>query len=130
MVDYPPVSSVNYATFTSTASATITGGQLLTASGNNTVAPSTAGDHSVGVALHDAPSGGRVTVAMVSSVVHEVAIQNTIVIAAGAPIIAGTAGSVNTGTLATVAGAGTLLRVCPARGTRNARPTLQARLSR
>src|SRR5258708_24778729 len=128
MVDYPPVSSVNYATFTSTASATITGGQLLTASGNNTVAPSTTGDHSVGVALHDAPSGGRVTVAMVSSVVHEVAIHNTIVIAAGAPIIAGTAGSVNTGTLATVAGAGTPLGVCLAGRPGTAGRTVQARV--
>ena len=127
MADYTPVSSVNFATFTSTASATITGGQLLTASGNNTVAPSTTGDHSVGVALHDAPSGGRVTVAMVSSVVHEVAIQNTIDIAAGAPIIAGTAGSVNTGTLATVAGAGTLLGICLAGGTGNAGLTVKAR---
>jgi predicted RecA/RadA family phage recombinase len=125
MGDYTPVN--NAETFTSTASATITGGQLCTASGAGTVAPSTTGDHSVGVALHDAPSGGRVTLAMISSVIHELPIQNTIAIAAGAPVIAGTAGSVATGTLATVAGAGTLLGICLTGGTGNAGLTVKAR---
>ena len=115
MGDYTPVNNVDV--ITGTASATITGGQLLTASGNGTVAPSTTGDHSVGVALHDAPSGGRVSYALISSVIHEVTIQGVVAIAAGAPIIAGTAGTINTGTLATVAAAGTLLGICIVGGT-------------
>lgn len=115
MGDYTPVNNVDV--ITGTASAAITGGQLLTASGNSTVAPSTTGDHSVGVALHDAPSGGRVAYALISGVIHEVTIQGAVAIAAGAPIIAGTAGTINTGTLATVAGAGTFLGVCIVGGT-------------
>lgn len=116
MADYTPVYSDENA-FTSTASAPITGGQLVTASGNGTVAPSTTGDHSIGVAEHDAPSGGRVTVYLLSGLVHEVTIQGVVAIAAGAPVIAGTAGTINTGVLATVAGAGTLLGICLVGGT-------------
>jgi len=113
--DYTPVNRDE--PFTYTAGATITGGTLVTVSANNTVSPSTSVDHSVGVAAHDAPNGGRVTVYPLSGGVHEVLIQNTIVIAAGAPIIAGTTGFVNTGTLATVAAAGTLIGICIRGGT-------------
>jgi hypothetical protein len=125
MPDYTPVN--NPETITLTTAAVVTGGQLVTVTSAGTVQPSTTGEHSIGVALHDAPSGGRVAIAMLSSVVHEVAIQNTIVIASGAPIIAGTAGTVNTGTLATVAAAGTLLGICSVGGTGNAGLTVKAR---
>ncbi len=126
MPDYTPVN--NAETITLTTSAVVAGGQLLTASGNNTVAPSTTGDHPVGVALHDAPSGGRVTLALISSVVHEIAIQNTIVLAANSPVIAGTAGTVALGsTLAAAAAAGTLIGICTVGGTGNAGGTVKAR---
>ena len=125
MGDYQPVKRDS--PFTLTASATITGGQLLTASGAGTVAPSTTGDHSIGVAGFDTVSGQPVTIWPLSGANHEIVIQNTIVIAAGAPIIAGTAGTVNTGTLATVAAAGTLLGICVTGGTGNAGGTVKAR---
>ncbi len=45
---------------TATASATITGGQVLIVSGNGTVGPGTADSNAVvGVAAHDAVNGGR-----------------------------------------------------------------------
>jgi hypothetical protein len=116
MGDYTPVNTDN-GPFTLTASGTIVGGTLVTSSGNGTCAASTTGDHSIGVAEHDAVSGGRVSVFPLDGYQHEVLIQNTIVIAAGAPIIAGTTGFVNTGTLATVAAAGTLLGICTKGGT-------------
>ncbi len=117
MGDYSPVRSNGAVPFTSQASATITGGQLVTASGDNTVAPSTTGDHSVGVAAHDAASGQKVTVWPISGVLHETRPQGTTTVAAGAPVIAGTTGYINTGTLATVAAAGTLLGICAKGGT-------------
>ncbi len=49
-------------TITGTASATITGGQVLVVSGNGTVGPAGADSNAViGVAAHDAVSGGLVT---------------------------------------------------------------------
>lgn len=108
MGDYTPVNNVD--TFTSTASAAITGGQLVTASGSGTVAPSTTGDHSIGVAMFDAPSGGRVTCAVLPAAIHEVVVQ-TGTITAGTPVIAGTTGTANTGALGTVAAAGTLIGI-------------------
>lgn len=116
MSDYTPVNS-DLASWTSTASATITGGQLCTASGNGTVAPSTTGDHSVGVAAHDAASGQRVTLYILGGQIHELTIQGSVVIAAGNDIIAGTTGTINKGTLGTDAAAGTLLGICLVGGT-------------
>lgn len=116
MGDYTPVNNVD--TITLTAGAVITGGQLLTISANNTVVPSTTGDHSIGVALHDAPSGARVSVALISGAsVHEITIQGVVAIAANAPIVAGTTGTINTAALATAAAAGTLLGICTVGGT-------------
>jgi hypothetical protein len=115
MGDYTPVNNVDSVTFTATA--TITGGQLVTISGNNSVAPSTTGDRSVGVALHDAASGGRVTCAVLPGAIHELTIQGVVVIAAGNDIVAGTTGTINKGTLATDAAAGTLLGICVSGGT-------------
>lgn len=118
MGDYTPVNS-DMAAYTATAGAGITGGQLVTQTSTALqVTPSVAGDRSIGVAAHDAPSGGRVTVYILPGMIHEVLIKNTVVIAAGAPIIASSvAGLVDTGTLATVAAAGTLLGIALKGGT-------------
>lgn len=62
MSDFTPVIPAGPA-FTSTASAAITGGQLLEVTGDNTVGPAAAGSQKVvGQAAHDAASGARVTV--------------------------------------------------------------------
>ena len=110
MGDYQPVAPADVLPFTLTAGGTITGGQLVTCSANDTVVASTTGDHSIGVAAHDAVSGQRVTIWPLSDLVHEVVVQ-TGTVTAGTPAIAGTTGTVNTGVLATVAGAGTLLGI-------------------
>lgn len=116
MGDYTPVNNVD--SISLTASATITGGQLVTASGNGTCAPSTTNDHSVGVALHDAVNGQRVSVAVLPGAVHEVLIQGVLVLAAGNPVVAGTAGSIGPGsTLGAAAAAGTLIGICTVGGT-------------
>jgi len=65
---------------TSTASAAITGGQCVSVSGNNTVAPSGAASSSyIGVAAHDAASGARVTVHTETARVHRTASTGTVV---------------------------------------------------
>lgn len=70
MADYIPIFIPGEA-ITLTASAAITGGQLLSVSGNGTVAPAAAGAASwIGVAAFDAASGTRVTV-YPRGVVHE-----------------------------------------------------------
>src|SRR5260221_617964 len=84
MGDYTPVNNVDVVT--STASAAVTGGQLLTASGVSTVAPSTTGDHSIGVAIQDAPSGGRVSLAVLPAAIHELVVQNTLAVVAGGAV--------------------------------------------
>ncbi|MGC5012523.1 hypothetical protein ACLQ2R_17305 [Streptosporangium sp. DT93] len=62
MADYLPIFLPGN-TIALTASATITGGQLLAVTGNGTVGPAAAGSASfIGVAAGDAGSGGRVTV--------------------------------------------------------------------
>lgn len=62
MADYLPLYKPGQA-FTSQASATITGGQLLIVSGSGTVAPSSAAAATaVGVAAFDVASGAKVTV--------------------------------------------------------------------
>jgi hypothetical protein len=70
MADYAPV-FLPGTVFTSQASATITGGQVLEVSGNGTVAPAGAGSVKVvGVAAHDAASGAKVAV-IANKVVHD-----------------------------------------------------------
>lgn len=62
MAEYLPVNTPGQA-LVFTASAAITGGQLLSVSGNDTVAPSAAAATSwIGVAAFDAVTGDRVTV--------------------------------------------------------------------
>lgn len=109
MSDYIPVNT-DQAAYTSTASAVIAGGQLVTASGTGTVAPSAVGDHPVGVAAQDTPSGGRVTVYVLPGMVHELVVAAAGAATAGTGVIVGTGGLVNNAAgLGTAAAAGTLI---------------------
>ncbi len=110
MGDYTPVNNVDVAT--STASAAITGGQVVVVTGAGTAGPA-AGQtvKAIGVALHDAPSGGRFSYAVLPGAVHEVAVNGVAVVAAGAALVPDAAGTVSGGTLATLAAAGTLLGI-------------------
>lgn len=117
MSDYTPVNS-DMSAFTATASGAIVGGTLVTQTSTaKTVATSTTGDRSIGVAAHDAPSGGRVTVYVLPGMIHEVLILSADVMPAGGDVIAATTGFVKHGTLATDAAAGTLLGICTKGGT-------------
>lgn len=102
MADYTPIHTGGKIPFTSQASAAITGGQVVMASGNNTVAPATQAAEiaSVGVAGHDAAVGAKVTVWPLPGVTHEVTAQGAIAAAANVRV-----GTVN-GSVATI-GAGT-----------------------
>jgi hypothetical protein len=118
MPDYQPVNASDVLPFTKTVGATaVTGGQLVSVSGDNTVIPSTAGDHSIGVAAHDAGIGLRVSVWPLSGVIHESTPQGVVAVAAGVPVIAGTTGFINTAALGVAAAAGTLLGTCTKGGT-------------
>jgi hypothetical protein len=82
VADYTPIYAAGLLPSTATASAGIVGGQLVEVSGNGTVGPAAAGSvKTVGVAAHDAGSGGRLTVHPVAGVVHE--------LVAGASVTAG-----------------------------------------
>jgi hypothetical protein len=93
MAEYAPLYSPAEE-FTSQASATITGGQVLIASGAGTVAPSSAASVAVvGVAGNDAANGGKVTV--VVQAVHRLVAVGTVT--AGEMVVAAAAGAVATG---------------------------------
>lgn len=99
----PPMSGV-------TASATITGAQLLESTGVNTVGP--AGVNSVkviGVAAHDAITGAGVTFHPITGNIHETV--STAGSTAGDRITAAAAGAVASTAAATAAAAGTDLGV-------------------
>lgn len=117
MADYQPVNCSDVLPFTKTASGAITGGGLVSISGDNSVAQSTVGDHPVGVAAYDAASGGRVTIWPLPGVIHEVTVQGVLAVVAGNDIIAGTTGFIKAGTLATDAAAGTLIGIATKAGT-------------
>lgn len=77
-----------------TASAAITGGQVLIASGVNTVAPAGAGAlNVVGVAAHDAAIGAGVTVHPISGNTHETTTPAGVT--AGAVVVTAAAGTVD-----------------------------------
>ena len=110
MSDYTLVNSDK--PWTATTSAAVVGGQLLQVTGACTVGPTTANtQRAIGVAAHDAPSGGRVTVYPIPGAIHESTNNNAGTITAGAAITAGATAGVDTGTLATVAAAGTFIGV-------------------
>ncbi|MEU9888005.1 capsid cement protein [Sphaerisporangium sp. NPDC051011] len=108
MADYLPVFRNGADPFTMTASANVTGGQVLYVSGVGSVAP-TAGANgaAIGIAQHDAPSGGLVTVWPLSGVIHET--TSPAGVTAGAALTSSTSGGVDSGTLATIAAAGTYI---------------------
>lgn len=110
MADYTPIHSGGAVPFTSQASAAITGGQLVIASGNNTVGVAGAAAATVvGVAAHDAANGAKVTVWPIRNVTHEITSTGTIAAADG--IASGAAGVAATVAVATGAAAGTLLGI-------------------
>lgn len=91
MSDYLPVFLPGTAV-TLTASAAITGGQLLAVSGSGTVAPAAAGSAAyIGVAASDAASGARVTV-YPRGVIHETVADGDIT--AGAQLQTGATGKI------------------------------------
>ena len=95
MADYVPIHNPGNE-ITQTASATVTGGQVLMNSGASTVAPASAATTKyVGVAAHDAANGAAVTVLAGPGMVHETTAQGAIT--AGDLVITGTvAGTVAT----------------------------------
>jgi hypothetical protein len=114
MSDYTPVTS-DMSAFSATVGATaVTGGQLVdTGAADGTVIPALGVKRPVGVAAHDAATGQRVTVYVLPGMIHEVLVKSGSTLAIGNPVIPGTAaGTIDTGTLATVAAAGTLIGVC------------------
>lgn len=112
MADYSPVYTGGNKPFTKTASATITGGQVVAISGVSTVGPAAAGSTVVvGVAAHDAVSGVRVTIWPIVNCEHEVTVVAAGTITAGDGVITGASGTVATATIATAAAAGTLIGV-------------------
>jgi hypothetical protein len=116
MGDYAPVYTGGAKPFTLTTSGAVTGGQVLVHSGADTVAASggTASAIVVGVAAHDAPSGGKVTIWPLEGVIHELLASEAI--AAGAGVESDTAGTVATvaTSIATGAAAGTLIGIAMA----------------
>lgn len=93
MSDYTPLYVPGDA-YTSTASATIVGGQLVEVSGTDTVGPAGANSLKVvGVAAFDAASGARVTIYL-GKVIHEVTASGAIT--AGDLLVAAAAGKVST----------------------------------
>lgn len=125
MGDYSPVKFDD--AFTLTASAAITGGTLVSASGAGTCAPSVAGDHSIGVAAHDAANGVPVTIWPLSGYTHEVPVLNAATVTAGGPVVAAAGGTINSAALGTAAAAGTLLGIAVSTATGNAGLTNKAR---
>lgn len=110
MADYTPVFTGGAIPKTMQASGAITGSQLVATAGNGLVATAGAASATViGVAAHDAASGGKVTVWPLRNVTHE--IPSTGTIAAGDGIVSGASGVAATAAVATAAAAGTLLGI-------------------
>ena len=108
MADYSPVFANGVSPFTLTASATITGGQVLVASGAGTVAPSGGASGAVvGIAANDAANGARVAIWPLVGPVHECTTPAGST--AGDALSSAASGGVATGVLGTLAAAGTLL---------------------
>lgn len=105
MADYVPV-FVDNEPYTQTASATITGGQIVENTGVGTVGPAGANSvKAVGVAGNDAVSGADVAVYPITGNVHETV--STAGSTTGDRLACAAAGAVATGVAATLAAAGT-----------------------
>lgn len=112
MADYTPVFTGGAKAFTATTSAAVTGGRILIASGNGTVAHSTdAAATFVGVAAHDAGSGARVTVWPLNNVIHEIEAAAAITAAGGVEAGANGQADPTSTTLAAAAAGGQLVGI-------------------
>lgn len=109
MGDYLPYIQA-VAPFSSTASAAVTGGQLVEVTGVNTVGPAAVNSVKVvGVAAHDAATSAGLTVHPISGNIHETV--STAGSTQGDRITAAAAGAVASTAAATAAAAGTDLGV-------------------
>lgn len=112
MADYTPVYTGGAVPVTRTASAAITGGQVVETTTAGNVGPAAAGSlKSAGVAAHDAASGAKVTVWPLANVEHEITVVAAATVTVGDGVIVGTAGTVNTAAVATASAAGTLIGI-------------------
>lgn len=112
MSDYTPVYGNGVKPFTMTASAAITGGQVLVWSGVSTVAPSGGISALVaGVAAFDAPSGARVSVWPLDTLVHELTSSGAITAGGGVESAAAGAVAAAATSIAASAAAGTLIGI-------------------
>jgi len=112
VADYTPPYVSGVKPLTKTASAAITGGQVVETTTTGSVGPAGAASlKCVGVAAADAASGGRVTVWPLANVEHEIVVVAAATVTVGDGVIAGTAGTVNTVAVATGAAAGTLIGI-------------------
>jgi hypothetical protein len=108
MADYVPIYSGGAQPFTQTPSGTVTGGQVVVASGVDTVAAAGAGSLVVvGVAGHDAASGAKVLVWPIANCIHEIVTTGTVTALDG--VVTAASGTVGTAAIATAAAAGTLI---------------------
>lgn len=110
MGDYQPVYTGGAKPFTATTSGAVTGGNVLAQSGNGTVGVAGAASAIVvGVAAHDALSGGKVSVWPLEGVVHELVAANAIT--QGGGVQSGATGQVDPATtsIAAAAALGTLI---------------------
>jgi hypothetical protein len=110
MGDYQPVYTGGAKPFTATTSGAVTGGQVLVSSGVGTVGVAGAASAIVvGVAAHDAPSGGKVAIWPIEGVLHEIVAANAIT--AGGGIQTAASGQVDPVATSIAAGsaAGTLI---------------------
>ena len=116
MSDYTPVNS-DASAVTLTAGTAVTGGLLVAAISDNTVAHTSATtNRAIGVAAHDAPAGGRVTVYLLPGFIHEVPVSAGVSIATNGPVVCSTTSgrieSTSGGVWASSSAAGINLGVC------------------
>jgi hypothetical protein len=116
VADYSPVYVSGVNPLTKTASAAITGGQVVETTTTGAVGPAGAASIKVvGIAANDTASGGRVTVWPLANIEHEVLCTGTITVGDG--VVAGAAGVIVTAAVATAAAAGTLMGIATTTGT-------------
>lgn len=112
MSDYTPVYEGGVEPFTVSASAAITGGQVLEWTGASTVAPTGGISAKVaGVAAYDVASGGRISVWPLEAVLHELTSSGAITAGGGIESAAAGAVAAAATSIAASAAAGTLIGV-------------------
>jgi Uncharacterized conserved protein (DUF2190) len=110
MADYLPVYASGSQPLTRTASAAVTGGRLVETTTAGACGPAAAGSVKViGVAAQDVASGAVVAVWPLANLIHEV--ESSAAIAVGDGVQAAANGQINTGVVATLAAAGSLLGI-------------------